>query len=65
MTFQPSHTSAGAICCDSSGTVTSAAFYHMRGELTKVKEEKERLEGKMEKLKKTLVETKQLCAKEQ
>ena len=38
LTFQPSQSSAGAICCDSSGAVTSAATYHLRGEVAKARE---------------------------
>jgi hypothetical protein len=50
MTYQPSQSSAGAICCDSAGTVTSAAVYHLRGELAKTREEKEKLMARAKKL---------------
>ena len=60
MTYQPSHTSAGAVCVDSSGVVTSAAVYHMRGELAREREEKEKLRARLKKFKEAFIENKEL-----
>ena len=65
LTFQPSPTSAGAICCDSSGTVTSAALYHLRGEVKRVQEEKGRMEGRVDRLKNEVQKWKELYSREQ
>ena len=65
LTYHPTSTSAGAICCDSSGPVTSAAVYHLRGEVKKLKEEKEKLETRVKKLKNALIENKELYEQEQ
>ena len=64
-TYQPSPQSAGAICCDSSGTITSAAYYHLRGEVKRVQEEKSKLESRVEKLKDELKKKQELYTKEQ
>ena len=50
-TYQPSATSAGALGCDSSGVVTSAVCYQLRGEVQQVREEKGKLEARVTKLK--------------
>ena len=60
MTFQPSLTSAGALCCDTSGTITSAAFYHLRGEVKKLQDSKAKAEARVEKLKEELQKRKEL-----
>ena len=65
MTFQPSSTSAGALCCDSSGTITSAAFYHLRGEVKKLQDSKAKAEGRVEKLKDEVQKRKELYTREQ
>ena len=60
MTYQPSQSSAGAICCDSAGPVTSAAVYHLRGELAKTREEKEKLVARAKKLRAAVEERDEL-----
>ena len=51
-TYQP--TLAAELGCDGSGAITSAALYHLRGEMARVREEKEKLEGRVAKLRNEL-----------